>query len=132
MATLLFGFQPVAQLATTWSDMTRIHGLSIGTVALALAGNALMVPRALYTRDVIWLTGTLWGSLVMGWMQLVTFSVAGLLSAPALVVVTAGMGAYYWWVLKTDMGVTRVGGVGGVVRELCSGSGGGSRAEKAN
>ena len=34
---------------------------------LAMTGNALMVPRALFTRDVIWLTGSTWGSLLMGW-----------------------------------------------------------------
>ncbi len=29
-----------------------------------------MVPRALWTRDWIWLTGSLWGSLFFGWAQL--------------------------------------------------------------
>jgi hypothetical protein len=32
-----------------------------------MTGNALMVPRALYTRDVIWLLGSTWGSAVGGW-----------------------------------------------------------------
>jgi hypothetical protein len=27
----------------------------------------MMVPRALFTRDVIWLTGSSWGSMMMGW-----------------------------------------------------------------
>ena len=118
MATLLFGFQPVAQLATTWADLSRIHGLSIGTVALALAGNALMVPRALFTRDVIWLTGTLWGSLVMGWMQLVTFTVAGLLTGPTLGLVTLGMAAYYGAVLRCDMAAKGVAGLGTLAWDL--------------
>lgn len=29
-----------------------------------------MVPRALWTQDWIWLTGSLWGSLIFGWAQL--------------------------------------------------------------
>jgi hypothetical protein len=32
-----------------------------------MTGNALMVPRALFTRDVIWLTGSTWGCTLMGW-----------------------------------------------------------------
>jgi hypothetical protein len=36
---------------------------------LALAGNALMVPRAMFVRDVVWLSGTTWAC-VAGWGQL--------------------------------------------------------------
>ena len=46
-----------------------LEGLSVGTMLLALLGNALMVPRALFVRDVVWLSGTCWAC-VAGWGQL--------------------------------------------------------------
>ena len=55
-----------------FTDPSSLEGLSLGTILLAMTGNGLMVPRALFTRDVIWLTGTLWGSLMMGWAQLLS------------------------------------------------------------
>eukprot|EP00958_Prasinococcus_capsulatus_P004406 scaffold408_cov388-Prasinococcus_capsulatus_cf.AAC.9 len=66
-ATLLFMFMPVAQL---WQNFTRpetLHGISIETILLAMCGNALMIPRALFTRDIIWFIGTTWGSMLQGW-----------------------------------------------------------------
>lgn len=54
-----------------------LQGLSLATILLAAAGNALMVPRALWTRDWIWLTGSLWGSLFFGWAQLLRCAVRG-------------------------------------------------------
>lgn len=38
---------------------------------LALTGNALMVPRALFTRDVVWIAGTCWAC-TAGWGQLLS------------------------------------------------------------
>ena len=105
----------------TWADLSRIHGLSIATVALALAGNALMVPRALFTRDVIWLTGTLWGSLVMGWMQLVTFAVAGQLPGGCLAAITGLMAGYYAWVLAGDMRAKGLTGLSAVLQDMLRG-----------
>lgn len=55
-----------------FTDPSSLEGLSIGTIVLAMTGNGLMVPRALKTRDKIWLTGSLWGSLMMGWAQLLS------------------------------------------------------------
>ena len=34
-----------------------LEGVSLGTVLLATAGNALMVPRALLTDDLVWFAG---------------------------------------------------------------------------
>ncbi len=66
-ATLLFMTMPVAQLAANFARPATLEGLSVASAMLAMLGNALMVPRALYTRDVIWLTGSTWGSALMGW-----------------------------------------------------------------
>ena len=53
---------------------TSLEGLSLGTILLALVGNGLMVPRALFTRDSIWLLGSAWGS-AFGWLQLLSMFV---------------------------------------------------------
>ena len=66
-ATLLFMTMPVAQLAANFSRPATLAGLSVWSSLLAMLGNALMVPRALYTRDVIWLTGSTWGCTLAGW-----------------------------------------------------------------
>ena len=66
-ATLLFMTMPIAQLASNFAQPASLEGLSVLSSVLAMTGNALMVPRALYTRDVIWLTGSTWGCCLMGW-----------------------------------------------------------------
>ena len=50
-----------------FANPQTLEGLSILSALLAMTGNALMVPRALFTRDVIWLTGSTWGCTLMGW-----------------------------------------------------------------
>jgi hypothetical protein len=39
---------------------------------LALVGNAVCIPRALFTRDPAWTFGSTWGCLLMGWAQLLS------------------------------------------------------------
>lgn len=75
-ATLLFCCQPIAQLAANFVRPEGAASLSLATVLLAMLGNCMMVPRALMTRDVIWLTGTVWGSLAMGWGNLLSMAMA--------------------------------------------------------
>lgn len=53
-----------------FSDLSSLAGLSLGTMLLALVGNAACMPRALYTRDAAWAFGSTWGCLLMGWAQL--------------------------------------------------------------
>lgn len=48
-----------------------LAGLSQATVLLAMVGNGMMVPRALYTRDAVWLAGSGWAGF-MGWCQVVS------------------------------------------------------------
>lgn len=61
-------------------DPASLQGLSLATILLAMCGNALMVPRALWTRDWVWLTGSMWGSLCFGWAQLLRWEACGLLA----------------------------------------------------
>ncbi len=51
-----------------------LEGLSVGTMLLALLGNALMVPRALLIQDLVWLAGTSWAC-TAGWGQLLSMAI---------------------------------------------------------
>ena len=70
-ATLLFALSPLPQLLRNFLEPTSLEGLSVGTMLLALSGNALMFPRALFTRDMAWMVGTGWAC-TAGWGQLLT------------------------------------------------------------
>lgn len=71
-ATFLFMWAPVAQMWTNYLNPANIQGLSVFTVLLAMIGNGLLLPRALFTRDRMWFTGASWGTLFQGWGILVT------------------------------------------------------------
>lgn len=67
-ATLLFAFQPIGQLLSNFAYPSSLAGLSVSTILLAMVGNGMMVPRALHTRDKIWLTGYLKIDLFFKWI----------------------------------------------------------------
>lgn len=71
-ATLLFMLQPVAQLVSNFTNPASLEGLSQLSCVLAMVGNAMMVPRALFTQDLIWFSGSTWGYMLMGWGQLLS------------------------------------------------------------
>ncbi|MEW5298644.1 MAG: hypothetical protein WDW36_001739 [Sanguina aurantia] len=66
-ATLLFALSPLPQLARNFQDPGSLAGLSVLTMLLALAGNMMMVPRALFTRDTTWTVGSGW-AVATGWV----------------------------------------------------------------
>ena len=76
-ATLLFCCQPIAQLARNFASPETVSSLSVATVLLATTGNGMMVPRALFTKDLVWSVGSLWGSLAMGWGNMLCVVMAG-------------------------------------------------------
>lgn len=39
---------------TNYLNPANIKGLSVFTVLLAMIGNSLLLPRALFTRDLMW------------------------------------------------------------------------------
>ena len=53
-ATLLFMVMPVAQLIKNCTQPESLAGIAIGSVLLGALGNGLMIPRALFLKDVIW------------------------------------------------------------------------------
>ncbi|GAQ85197.1 hypothetical protein KFL_002230180 [Klebsormidium nitens] len=71
-ATLLFMFMPVSQLVSNFTNPESVKGLSLATVLLGMAGNGLMIPRALFIRDRIWFTGSTWGCMMQGWACLLS------------------------------------------------------------
>ncbi|KAK4390995.1 Maltose excess protein 1-like, chloroplastic [Sesamum angolense] len=70
-ATLLFMWMPVAQLWTNLLNPEYIKGLSAVTMLLAMVGNGLLIPRALFIRDLMWFTGSTWACVFYGWGNLV-------------------------------------------------------------
>ncbi|KAJ4800002.1 Maltose excess protein 1-like [Rhynchospora pubera] len=69
-ATLLFMWMPVAQMWTNYLNPSNIRGLSSLTMLLAMLGNGLMLPRALFIRDLMWFTGSAWATMLQGWGNL--------------------------------------------------------------
>jgi hypothetical protein len=65
-ATLFFMWGPIAQMWTNLLNPSNIKGLSSQTVLLAMSGNAMLQPRAIFIRDFMWYAGTQWGCLLAG------------------------------------------------------------------
>ncbi len=84
-ATLLFMYGPIAQLMANVVNPAGMSGIAIETLLLAMAGNLLMLPRAMHTKNAIWVTGSAWGVLVGGWAVMLTMFVAGF-----------ALPAYFW------------------------------------
>ncbi|KAL6522134.1 hypothetical protein OROMI_032011 [Orobanche minor] len=70
-ATLLFMWMAVAQMWANILNPENIRGLSAVTMLLAMIGNGLLIPRALFIRDFMWFTGSSWGSVFYGWGNLI-------------------------------------------------------------
>ncbi|CAN8256008.1 unnamed protein product [Cochlearia groenlandica] len=66
-ATLMFMWMPVSQMWTNFLNPDNIRGLSPITMVLAMMGNGLMIPRALFIRDLMWFTGSIWATLLYGY-----------------------------------------------------------------
>ncbi|KAG6714499.1 hypothetical protein I3842_05G205300 [Carya illinoinensis] len=66
-ATLLFMWMPVSQVWTNFLNPDNIKGLSAFSMLLAMMGNGLMIPRALFIRDFMWFLGSSWASLFYGY-----------------------------------------------------------------
>ncbi|CAN8255326.1 unnamed protein product [Cochlearia groenlandica] len=65
--TLMFMWMPVSQMWTNFLNPENIKGLSPITMVLAMMGNGLMIPRALFIRDLMWFTGSIWATLFYGY-----------------------------------------------------------------
>ncbi|KAL5568301.1 hypothetical protein UlMin_024876 [Ulmus minor] len=70
-ATLLFMWMPVSQMWTNFLNPDNIKGLSAFSMLLAMIGNGLMIPRALFIRDFMWFLGSSWASFFYGYGNIV-------------------------------------------------------------
>ncbi|XP_024518452.1 maltose excess protein 1-like, chloroplastic [Selaginella moellendorffii] len=101
-ATLLFMWSPVAQMWTNITNPANLRGLSVITVLLAMVGNSLLLPRALFTRDSMWFTGSSWGALVQGWGLLLSMYIYECVSGSVFLGITAGLAFWIGNMLVMD------------------------------
>lgn len=93
-ATLLFMWMPVAQMWTNFLNPDNIKGLSAVSMLLAMIGNGLMIPRALFIRDFMWFTGSTWASVFYGWGNLICLYCFNSISKEFFLAATACL--YIW------------------------------------
>ena len=67
MSLVVFFIAAIAAIASAVAVVAQRNPF---VSALALLGNCLCVPRALWSRDAAWAFGTTWGALSMGWGNL--------------------------------------------------------------
>ncbi|KAG0457607.1 hypothetical protein HPP92_022764 [Vanilla planifolia] len=93
-ATLLFMWMPVAQMWTNYLNPENIRGLSAFSMLLAMLGNGLLVPRALFIRDLMWFIGSAWGSFLHGWGNLLCMFIFKTIGRTFFLAATLG---YFTW-----------------------------------
>ncbi|MCL7045109.1 hypothetical protein MKW94_020962 [Papaver nudicaule] len=94
-ATLLFMWMPITQMWTSYLNPENIKGLSAISMLLAMIGNGLMIPRALFIRDLMWFTGSTWASVLHGWGNLVCMYCFNSISKEFFLAATLGL---YTWI----------------------------------
>lgn len=101
-ATLLFMWMPVAQMWTNFLKPDNIKGLSAVSMLLAMIGNGLMIPRALFIRDFMWFTGSSWASVFYGWGNLVCLYCFNSISKEFFLAATVGLFSWIGLALWSD------------------------------
>ncbi|RWR87249.1 maltose excess protein 1, chloroplastic [Cinnamomum micranthum f. kanehirae] len=114
-ATLLFMWMPVSQMWTSFLNPDNIRGLSAFSMLLAMIGNGLMVPRALFIRDFMWFTGSTWASLLYGWGNLICMYCFNSISREFFFAATLGLFIWMGMALWKD---TKAYGYSSPVRSL--------------
>uniref|UniRef100_A0A9I9DWR7 Maltose excess protein 1-like, chloroplastic n=1 Tax=Cucumis melo TaxID=3656 RepID=A0A9I9DWR7_CUCME len=99
-ATLLFMWMPVSQMWTNYLNPENIKGLSALTMLLALIGNGLVLPRALFIRDFMWFLGSGWAILFYGYANILCLYCCNGVSREFFIAATAGLfswiGFFFW------------------------------------
>ncbi|XVF30586.1 hypothetical protein REPUB_Repub16aG0071100 [Reevesia pubescens] len=90
-ATLLFMWMPVSQMWTNFLNPDNIKGLSAFSMLLAMIGNGLMIPRALFIRDFMWFTGSTWATLFYGYGNIICLYFFNSISREFFVAATVGL-----------------------------------------
>lgn len=102
LATLLFMFMPLPQIFAHFRDYDSAKSFSMGFVILGTIGNGLCISRALFTKNAIWFTGAVWGTIVGAWAMALSVSVAGHLHVVPLIAYTIGLSLYFAVLLKLN------------------------------
>ncbi|KAL3638892.1 hypothetical protein CASFOL_016799 [Castilleja foliolosa] len=99
-AILLIMWMPVAQMWTNILKPENIKGLSAITMFLAMFGNGLMIPRALFVRDLMWFIGASWTCVIYGWGNLMCLYCSNSISQAFISASTFGLlvwiGITFW------------------------------------
>ncbi|KAD0202474.1 hypothetical protein R6Q59_019627 [Mikania micrantha] len=101
-ATLLFMWMPVAQMWTNFLNPENIRGLSAFSMLLAMTGNGLLIPRALFVKDLMWFTGSCWASFFYGWGNLICMYFCASISKEFFLAATVGLFLWIGFALWSD------------------------------
>ncbi|MBA0770478.1 hypothetical protein Gotri_019108 [Gossypium trilobum] len=121
-ATLLFMWMPVSQMWTNFLNPDNIKGLSAISMLLAMLGNGLLIPRALFIRDLMWFTGSLWATLFYGYGNIVCMYLLKTISLEFFLAATVGLIAWIGMALWRDAAVYRYNSPLRSLKELVFGS----------
>uniref|UniRef100_A0ACD5UU60 Uncharacterized protein n=1 Tax=Avena sativa TaxID=4498 RepID=A0ACD5UU60_AVESA len=103
-ATLLFMWMPVAQMWTNYLNPSNIEGLSAFSMLLGMIGNGLMIPRAVFIRDLMWFTGSIWASILQGWGNLACMYCCNSISREFFFATTFGLFIWLGFTFCRDTG----------------------------
>ncbi|XVE62359.1 hypothetical protein DITRI_Ditri06bG0112000 [Diplodiscus trichospermus] len=101
-ATLLFMWMPVSQMWTNFLNPDNIKGLSTFSMLLAMIGNGLMIPRAIFIRDFMWFTGSTWATLFYGYGNIVCLYFFNSISREFFLAATVGLVSWLGMTLWRD------------------------------
>lgn len=121
-ATLLFMWMPVSQMWTNFLNPENIKGLSAISMLLAMIGNGLMIPRALFIRDSMWFTGSMWATFLYGYGNLVCLFWLNCISREFFTAATVGLFAWIGTAFWRDTVVYRYNSPLRSLKELFFGS----------
>jgi len=94
LATYLFMFMPVPQVINNLLHHEKASSFAIGFAVLAAIGNGLCTARALFIKDLVWFTGSIWGTLVGGWLSALSVYFAGYLRVLPFILYSVGLFGY--------------------------------------
>ncbi|KAL4376107.1 hypothetical protein GQ457_02G028820 [Hibiscus cannabinus] len=114
-ATLLFMWMPVSQMWTNFLNPDNIKGLSAFSMLLAMLGNGLLIPRALFIRDFMWFTGSFWATLIYGYGNIVCLYFFNTINREFFLAATVGLIAWIGMAFWRD---TAVRGYNSPIRSL--------------
>ncbi|XP_021282224.1 maltose excess protein 1, chloroplastic-like isoform X2 [Herrania umbratica] len=87
---------------TNFLNPDNIKGLSAFSMLLAMIGNGLMIPRALFIRDFMWFTGSTWASLFYGYGNIVCLYFFNIISREFFLAATVGLFSWIGMALWRD------------------------------